>query len=202
MPKLHRLIALSVGLQKTVWKPQSAGQYILRWLTADEIDLIEASQNRPSKKAPRSYFEEKIAHGARICGAFDETGELVAWRLFQPSYQDLSNWLRVEGDERSVVGFAAFTIPQARGQKLMRALTSFAAEHYLGLGFSTLIAVTDSDNAAAISGHRNIGMRPVGVITARRYLFGLRIVDADGHKSVGFFRDDKRFIYVVPADSE
>jgi RimJ/RimL family protein N-acetyltransferase len=197
-----RQIILRSALQKTVWRPQYTEQYKLRWLTPGEIDLIVASQDRPLRKAPRCYYEKKVAHGAAICAAFDMTGEIVAWRLFQPSYQDLWHWLRVEGGEWSVCGFAAFTIPQARGQKLMRAITSFAAEHFLDLGYTTLIAVTNMDNAAAIAGHRNIGMRHVGTISAKRYLFGLRIVDADGHKSAGFFREGKRFTYHVSADSE
>jgi hypothetical protein len=191
-------IVLSTELQESVSTQDiAAAHYSLRWLTTDGIDLIDASPDRPAQKAPRSYFEEKVIHGAKICGAFSKTGELVAWRLFQPCYQDLWNWLRVQGDDRSVCGFAAFTIPQVRGQRLMRSLTAFASEHFLELGFRTLIAVTDAKNPAAIAGHRNIGMRTVGTITARRYPLGLRIIEADGRKHVGFFRCGKRFTYVV-----
>lgn len=203
MSVITQQLVLNIRLREVVGPQASSSDYRLSWLTADDIHLIDANPNRPAEKASRSYFEQKVADGAKICGAFDEMGELVAWRLFQPRYQDLWNWLRVEGDDRSVCGFAAFTIPQARGQRLMQSLTSFAAEQFLELGFTTLIAVTDASNDSAIAGHRNIGMRTVGAINARRYPFGLRIISADGQRHVGFFRTGKRFTYeVAPLQTE
>jgi GNAT superfamily N-acetyltransferase len=166
----------------------------LRWIEQDEQHLIVDCPYRPEKKSGPEFFERHYVDGGRICAAIVD-GDLVAWRLFKPQFQRMWDWLEVRGDDSVVFGLAAYTAPHARGKRLMAAVTTHAAREYVKLGYATLLATTNRDNAAAVSAHSHIGMQKIGLIEATRWPLGLRTVRVNGELTAGFFNHRRRLVH-------
>jgi hypothetical protein len=166
----------------------------LRWIEQEEQYLIVDCPYRPENKAGPEFFERHYMEGGRVCAAFVDD-DLVAWRLFKPQFQQMWDWLEIRGNDGTVFGLAAYTAPHARGKRLMTAVTAHAAGEYVTLGYATLLATTNRDNAAAVSAHSHIGMQKIGLIEATRWPLGLRTVRVNGELTAGFFNNRRRLVH-------
>jgi GNAT superfamily N-acetyltransferase len=157
----------------------------LRWYRESDLKSISGHY------VDMDYITDRLARGARIV-VTEVDGKIAGWRFYTASPCLQGSCFVLHAPEDVIFGFAAFVLPAFRGRGLFKAISGFAAKHFLDAGYRRLVSMANHSNHASRGAHTRAGEEPVLEILTRG-LLGFRYIRVRGRTHFGYWTRKRRF---------
>jgi GNAT superfamily N-acetyltransferase len=162
----------------------------IRWHTPDDLPLIERHHVSADYMAPRP------AAGARIAIA-EINGTVAGWRFYQTGPIKQSPCFRLHLPADAIAAYAAYVLPEHRGQRIFAQIHDHCAAVLAEEGYSRIVSMTHIDNDASMKAHANGSERPIIRVDYRK-MMGFSAIAVDGRWRLGRWSKARRFDIHVP----
>lgn len=154
-----------------------------RWATVEDLDLLATSGGDPAELRARFARRGQAA-------ILEEGGKLVAYRWYEPDYQDAYDWLRYVSPPNSVINSLAWVAPESRGQGVFARLKSFSSAEHARNGVRQAIGAIDLLNRNSLKASLRQNQIFGGFWFVR--VLGLTILRAPGYTRIGWWGPGRR----------